>query len=48
LEGLPALEPDEILAEYGTLLGTEGGPEGSVRVVNDEEILSPLERYQTV
>ncbi len=48
LEALPALEPDEILAEYGALLGTEGGPEGSVRVINDEEILSPLERYQTI
>ncbi len=48
LEALPALEPDDVLADYGTLLGTEGGPEGSVRVINDEEILSPLERYQTI
>jgi len=48
LDALPALEVDEALADYGTLLGTEGGPEGSVRVVNDEEILSPLERYRTL
>jgi hypothetical protein len=47
IDRLPALEADELLAEYGALLGTEGAPEGSVRVVNDEEILSPLERYQT-
>ena len=48
LEALPALEPDDVLADYGALLGTEDGPEGSVRVVNDEEILSPLERYQAI
>ncbi len=46
LEALPVLEPDEIMAEYGALLGAEGGPEGSVRVINDPEILDALDRYR--
>lgn len=47
LESLPTLTPDDVLTEYASLLAVEGAPEGSVRVVNDEAILSPLDRYRT-
>jgi hypothetical protein len=46
--GLPTLTEDDVLTDVAGLLAVEGAPEGSVRVVNDEEILSPLERYRTV
>ena len=46
--GLPTLTQDDVLTDFAALLAVEGAPEGSVRVVNDEEILSPLERYRTV
>jgi len=48
LSSLPTLEPDSMLIEYASLLAIEGAPEGSVRVVNDEETLSPVERYQSL
>jgi hypothetical protein len=43
---LPTLEVDAQLADLGVLQVAEGAPAGSVRMVNDEQILDPLDRYQ--
>ena len=44
---LPAIVADDVLADYAALLPADGAPDGSARIVNDEGILSPLDRYQT-
>ena len=45
---LPTLEADSQLADLGLLQVAEGAPAGSVRMVNDEAILDPLDRYQAI
>ena len=43
---LPEMKEDDSLDEYSKLTPVTDAPEGSVRIVNDEEILTPLDRYQ--
>jgi hypothetical protein len=43
---LPTLVEDDALSTYGALLAVEGNPAGSVRIINDESLLSPVDRYQ--
>jgi hypothetical protein len=44
--GLPALVTDDVLADYARLLPADLPTEGDVRMVNDEELLEPLDRYR--
>ena len=43
---LPTLTQDEALSPYSKLTPTDAAAEGSVRIVNDESILAPLDRYR--
>jgi hypothetical protein len=47
-KSLPALEQDDSLTEFSTLLPQGKIPEGSVRMLNDEAILGPLDRYRAI
>jgi len=42
---LPEMKEDESLDEYSKLMPVTDAPDGSVRIVNDETILDPLDRY---
>jgi hypothetical protein len=44
-DSLPALSEDTALTDYAGLAPARGNPRGSVRMVNDKEILKPLNRF---